>query len=357
MPLMRQGAAFGMSHPIRLAKIVARQFKTGFSEESEMRSWAKIEESPYFMNAYNAGIDFYDINSVAFEDKPEFFRSRILDSKYTLKGLGYGVVKGVSERWFVSYINDVAMTKFENYMLSNPHATVEDQIREAKYINAGIGKGMFGKYRVLAKPLAYVGFAPKYELSKWQLPYYMAKYMKVKSIRKEILRDLAGFVISRLLFSKVIWGMWLISLMGGDEPEKDVRKADYGKQVVGNIHADDWGAYLQIYRMFRRLIKTGDFDSITEKEQSSFMDIFERYLRYRMNPNISLGLALYTGKSIVGYDITRTKALQESFSMMAIRDITEMIQDKESGTLADIFFGVKAMIGGNVQVYEDRSKS
>jgi len=357
MPIMRQGAVAVAAHPKMLAKAVVRQFKTGFSEKAEMRSWARIEESVYFKEAVHAGLDFYDINSVAFEDKPEFFRSRLLDSKWTLKGLGFGVVKGVSERWFVSYINDIAMSRFEMFMLSNPQATIEERHQFVQLLNAEVGKGDFGKHKSIAKPLAYIGFAPKYELSKWQLPYYMAKHMNKKSVRKEILKDFTGFVLSRLLFSKVIWGMWLLGLLGGKEPEKDVRSADWEKQVVGNIHADDWGAYLQIARMFGRLAKTGDFDSITDKERTSFMDIFERYLRYRMNPNFSLAISLYTGRSIVGFKQPRAKALQESFSMMAIRDIHEMIQDQESGTLADIFFGTKAMVGGNVQVYESRGNN
>ena len=382
MSLFRQGFKLVASNPKIMLDAIYRQFKTGFSEKQEVRSWAKIQENAYYKKAIHYGLRFYDINTLVFDEKPEFFRSNLLDTKNRVKGMGYGYIKEISERWFVSYINDIMMQRFEKFMQSNPDATDRMISDFSKQINVKAGRAVYEnnkKDSTLRKIGKYM-FAIDYEISKWQTYYYTAKNIidnsgvkfdksknaeiglaknlynhLFKGTRYEAVKDMLGYIVvshMKALLYQVIFS----SLLGSKEPEDDPSSADWGKIVMGNIHYNPYGYDLQLARLLVRGIRTGNFGNIKAKEKMALSDIFLRYFSYRISPNVSLVYSMWTKTSIVGHEISRWEVLMEHFTPMALNDIRQMIQDDSSNTLADMLSGVEAMTGGDVQVYKKKGK-
>ncbi len=350
---LRQNVVPVVSHPIRAAQVAPTSLKATFSEKQFEKMDLAIKESENFYIYEKSGLELRELDGKA-SSREEAFRSNWLE-KVPILG---AIVRG-SERSMVSIGNLIRTTLFDDFLVKNPNATHDELKAYADFLNKATGIGDLGQFKGAADVLSTTIFSPKFTVSRFQTPTAIIKHWKHKRVRKQIARDMAGFVGT----GATVLGLAALALK--DEPDAEVgddpRRADWGKIRIGNQRWDIWGGFQQPARLiWRTMVWGSDKAGVTGKEISEDrkefdpIDMFWRFATFKLSPAITLPVELITGETAVGEKVTPGESVARHSISLFLQDIAESYKDR--GLKNAILTGATTGVGVGVSTYSSAYK-
>lgn len=274
-------------------------------------------------------------------NRMEIFRSNLIEKVPVV-----GHVVKASNRHMTTYINGLRANQFYRFLDANPNATRAEIKAWAYCLKVLTGEGQFGAQGAALSVLNKVYWAPKLALSRAQTPYLLWKYRKMPRIR----RELAKIFATDVALATTI--MTLVKMNGGEVGD-DPHNADWGKVKVGDTRIDIWGGFQQPARLLTMAaVGYSDKQGWTEAERDfDLLDAAERFLSYKMAPNITFALALYGGKTMVGEPVTPSDAALRAYAPLILQDVRDAYKSENKLPPAATF-GLAAL-GVGVNTYPD----
>jgi hypothetical protein len=354
--LFRQNIVQTFAHPITVAKILPRVMKGTFSEEFANKLMIDLERSPYYLEMQRSKLAILD-PEISHGPRSEMFEGEILKR---LKGIGW-VIKA-SARNMTLVGNMTRASLFEDFMRKNPNATAKEQAAYADFLNVSTGIGNLGRAASVADYLSLVFFAPKLAVSRFQTPYMVYKHWQLPRVRKQIARDLSGFVGTGVTV------LALAKLYADATDRKDVkigldpRDSDFGKLRIGNTRIDIWGGFQQPARLVARIgLGAGTLSrvALTEEKVKDLMgdfqvdpiDLLGQFATYKLSPAITMMAEGWTMKSAVGEPRTPSETAVRSLIPMMLQDVWDAYHEEGAG--AAIGSGAASFVGLGVGTYKD----
>ena len=340
-------------------------WRCAFDPEAYNSMMRVIKESPGFLeNMERMGIKFDNVgaSAIGVTTRNEFYMGeRILETTPGLKQT-VGKVVAPSARAFVAPINYMRATMGEYYynfaqklIKSSPKLAGQEDVLLKEFgdlVMALTGRGNLPKVLNKASPiLNALFFAPRWVMSRLQIPYKIIKPGIPAVVRKEAARDLAQFMGAGALF------LGLMKVHGA-EIEVDPRSSDLLKVKIGNTRLDVWTGYAQWLRLLSQLAtgqkKSTGTGKVAEADRET---ILYNFFQSKQAPIVSIFLDLIAGQTYIGDPIyegelqlgaievpswVRTMVF-ERFVPLFAQDMVDAIEtDGMAGALAASpgFFGV-----------------
>lgn len=338
---LRQNAWQIFTHPTLGAKAFIPALKSFFSEYSADQINNSLLHSENSFLYEQSGLAIQDASSHDAQQRSEVYRGQVIErAKILGKQNPFGWIMSASARHAVTIGNLMRTSAFDHFMSKNPNATQEEMRAMADYINISTGIGDLGRFGAIGEGLQVVFFSPKFAVSRVQTPWALAKHWKLPRVRKQIARDMAGFISTGGMI------LTLAMLAGADMELFDPDDPDWGKIRKDNMRIDIWGGFQQPARVIARIARMPfadvDFDPL---------DILGRFAAFKLAPAITIPVELVRGKTAVGEEITKLETIGQSFVPLVLRDIGEAW--KEEGLAAGLTAGALAAFGVGVSTYPD----
>tara|TARA_R110000765_G_scaffold10161_3_gene31767 strand:- start:314 stop:1159 length:846 start_codon:yes stop_codon:yes gene_type:complete len=233
-----------------------------------------------------------------------------------------------SERNMVTGLNLLRAGLMSDFLGKHPNASEEAKHAYARYVNIATGRGDLGKLTGAGEALASAFFAPRFAVSRIQVPYEaIAAFAKHPELRGELGKQWGALLTTGL---GVLW----LGSMAGASVGLDPDDSDWGKLVIGgNKHIDLWGGTQQPMRLLVKALKgmaTGDGDSLKD---------IGRFLRYKLAPSVALVSEQQTGKDAIGRKVEphalgidmpwRAASLLNSVTPLIIQSAVEAVRAGE----------------------------
>ena len=350
--LFRQNVIASFSHPLLVAKQLPKTFQATFSEAKSEQIMNRIDNSPISHLYDRAKLDILDPKSHKPTKAEENFSSELAE-----KIPGFGAVVRASNRNMTTMLNLTRVTLFDKFIERAPNATLQEMRLYADFLNKSTGRGNLGQFRAAVNALSLGIFAPRFSVSRFQAPLVFFKAIKVPRVRKQIARDLGGFLITGGTV------LTLAHLYSKANPQDDVevgiqpQNSDWGKIRIGSSSFDIWGGFQQPARLIFQLGLTGtDAAGITERpsgirEQDPF-ELLGRFASYKVSPLISLPRELIRGKTAVGEEVTPSETATRAITMLFLQDAADAY--RLEGPAKGIVVGAAAFTGIGVSTFERR---
>lgn len=357
---LRQGGFIVFGHPVRAAKLMKPMFQAFASKKkaAQIINDHVLENEDYAL-AVRSGVDFTDIDSAGpLSKQEEALMSRLAEKIPGVAG---------SQRSYAVFLNLLRMQSFSTMARTlsiNGEPTVEEAGVIANYVNVATGRGNLGRFQAAAVPMNTVFFAPRYVVSRFQLvgfqPLLHGGVRSAPAARVLVAKEYARFAIGLGAFYMMAW------LAFGDDDdfsiEGDPRSTDFGKLRFGNTRLDVLAGLQQVVVLTTRLA-TGESKSARGQIRpligenvpygsDSMGDKVGRFLRYKLAPAISIPWEMRTGEDAVGQPVTPMATALRAVVPLSLRDVYKAIQDQ--GTPKGTALGLTAILGGSLNVYEDR---
>lgn len=346
----RQNVIPVFSHPIKTAKLAPKPTKAFFSNFQAEKIDLQLKDSPTRYLKDRAKLVFRELDGIP-STREESFMNRFIE-KIPIAGQ----IAKASNRNMTVMGNMIRDSLFDDFLQKNPNATRAELAMYADFLNKSTGIGDLGSFAGAANKLSFGFFAPKLAVSRFQTPYQVFKRWKEPRVRKQIIRDLGGFVATggTILALAALWAK--------DEPDLEVgndhRSPDWGKIRYKNMRVDIWGGFQQPARFFTRVgLGITDKAGLTGQELTDAqkavdpLELFWQLVSYKISPFIGLGRGIYTGKTAVGERVSVTDAMARSVTPLIIQDIEDAY--KYGGLQQAVVTGALAFGGVGVNVYED----
>jgi len=266
-----------------------------------------------------------------------------------------------SERAFNVFLNMMRASTFAKFyhQLAAEHRTEADFRELARAINVISGRGDLKALKSIVPFLNAVMFAPRYRISRLQIPYYALKNIKGALAGKSIMGKLAWrSLVSMIALNGAVLGM--IKLFYGDDEDVDVeldpRSTDWGKLRIGDIRVDPWSGFQPAARTIVQAALNQRKTGITKKVVPANRGRTLRgYFRSGMSPAAGLVSDLLEGRTFMGEEMVFEpgfigKEALKRFVPMAMRDIGEGAW--YYGLSGTSIAAPSALLGLGVQVYE-----
>ena len=353
---------------------------------SELDGPLTKREEGFMFNIFRmAGVD----NSAdAFTKKEKFIKATGKVLKRTGittvgKGVAYPFKSG--ERFHNLYLNKMRYSMLRDFNAKLVKSGIDDAARDAAiknyadFLNKATGRGDLGKLSNMAPELATVLLAPRWMVSRVQVPYTVAKTVgkEVKGgqgmyASKQIAQDL-----SRTF--GVLGGISTLLYLNGFRVETDWRKSSFlkasndgtnfvtGEQGSGKINIDLTMGLGSVWRFMARAsygaAPWGDRKEVTTTGTEFDADVGRQignFMRAKLSPLGASVTGLISGNNYFGEEITGREMFvpgqswdyQDLLPLMT-QQILEASEEMDGGpTLA--LLGAGAVGGLNVNVYPDK---
>jgi hypothetical protein len=260
---------------------------------------------------------------------------------------------GASSRAYTGFLNKLRFDVFNEFVKKGKQLGLLDDPKylktAAKYINHATGRGHLLGFEGAATELNTVFFSPRLIMSRLQL-INPAFYVHLeKNVRKEALKDLAGFASLALMVGG-------LAKKAGLGVEVDPRSADFMKIRVGNKRYDILGGFQQPIKTMAQMI-TGEIKSTTTGEiltlgegyrATTRLDVATRFLKFKLSPISSFGVALLTGQATMGGKVDIPTEVGRLFAPMVAEDMFEVFNEEG---LKGLPLATPAVFGVGLQTY------
>ena len=315
---LRQALLPSIAHPKIAANAFGKAFKSFLSQNSYDAIDLDLKNHPDRPDFDKYGIYFSSIDA-ELGQREEFFMSTLAEKLP-------GVLR--SERNMVTGLNLLRAGLMSDFLGKHPNASEEAKHAYARYVNIATGRGDLGKLTGAGEALASAFFAPRFAVSRIQVPYEaIAAFAKHPELRGELGKQWGALLTTGL---GVLW----LGSMAGASVGLDPDDSDWGKLVIGgNKHIDLWGGTQQPMRLLVKALKgmaTGDGDSLKD---------IGRFLRYKLAPSVALVSEQQTGKDAIGRKVEphalgidmpwRAASLLNSVTPLIIQSAVEAVRAGE----------------------------
>lgn len=331
----RQGLNLFLAKPTAFPNAYIQALKGAVFQDHADHIAIMIQEDPNHPIRQEAGLTL--TFTEGFNEREEVFMSKALQripamrelwesDNSTLKKLGLtapATVKSVinaSERHWVTYLNLLRISIFDEYIDQNPGAAqdMETLERLAKTINAWSGRGNVDLGTGPKSISNVIFFAPKYAISRFEaLPRTAAMLKDPK------LRGLAAGHLTRM----ALWGgAWFgLASLAGLQIGWDPRDSDFGKIIWGNTRIDIWGGMQQPFSLVMRtgLAAIEARDEDFEGRKLDAYDLLQNFSTYKLGPTFTLPYQLATKKDVVGNDVSELEAIANHSLPLFQQDVKE----------------------------------
>jgi len=339
----RQGGFLAPGHPVAASKAFVASLEAALTQDKHDKIQMAIKEHPnqFFRDKY--GLKLTDLDGLLTEREEMFTNSWVEN----LPGIKQ------SNRNMVTGLNVLRASLFDTFMSKYPDATDAELKAYADYINSATGRGSLGKFERSAHTLSRIFFAPRWAMSRFQVMMapFSPKYLKHKSLRKEMARDYASYLgtMSAIL---------MLAKGSGAEVELDPSKGDFGKMVMPNgVRVDLPGSMGPTLRLIGATIKkAGNTAGLwKDGERIDPLDKLGRFTKYKFSPIASLVAESITGKDVMGQETDWAKS-SYSHTVPLIFQTAEEVYEKDP-SMDSVMMGLLfEAVGMGVQVYKDRKK-
>lgn len=347
----RQNIVQTFSHPIIVGKLIPKTLKATVSEFKYDQIMNSIEKSDNFYLYEKAKLRINDIDSHVPGRSEELFGSRLAD-----RVPGWGKIVRASNRNMTTLLNLTRVELFDRFLKNNPNATTPELAAYADLLNVSTGIGDISALGKSQKVFNKAFWSPKLAVSRFQTPYMLWKHWRLPRVRKQIARDLGGFLAT----GNTIIGLAYLASLDNDEIEvgNDPTNANWGKIVIGGTtRIDIWGGFQQPARLLTRAVLSGTKKAgLTQMGEDGFspLDQAWRFTSYKLSPLLTLPVELLRGKTAVGEPVTPGITALKSVTPLFIEDVIDAYRIaglKRAG----LAFGL-AFTGVGVNTYGNRKR-
>jgi hypothetical protein len=344
---LRQGAILTAGHPIEGVKATAAMVRAMASPKYSKLVAEGIENSPNAAVYDKMKLYFADVTQGAtLNQREEAIMSRLA-----------GKIPGIagSQRGYATYLNKIRQGIADNFIQGNPKLSTKEYEQFGHWINIASGRGDLPKLLADNSAIMNAMFAPRYAMSRLQLPGEVVKTMLDPRIgrhaRAEMARDITAFAGTgtALLTLGQMAGVWKVEL--------DPRSTDFGKGRIGPTRFDFWAGEQQIARYATQLATGQRKTSTGEIASRGRMDVIQTWLETKMSPTTGLAIDLLRGEDFVGDPVdfkTPGGVGKQAWEMLAplfLQDMAEAAKvhgSQWAGALA-----APAALGASAMSYED----
>ncbi len=299
----RQLRLLGQRYPAEYGKAIAAGAKSYASEDLATMVRKEYESSEFHQEAKKYVKFFEKAGTQAVEpsERPEWYISH-----YPEKIPIIGNLIRMGNRNYVETTNYFTQAIWDKLRLQDGINGVEPtkaQLTErGKWLMSMEGKPEIGGIvgRRIAPITAGFFFAPRFAISRFTSPMYLAKLASGDPVARQIGKQTAGAFASLIGTNVAI--LALIKLVYGDDAtiELNPLSADWGKGKIGNTRIDLWSGYQQAARFLVQLVM-GQYKTasghIRDRERK---DLIGTFIRSKENPLVSLISDLWAGKTYQG---------------------------------------------------------
>lgn len=340
---LMQGLLLGARHPIDASRAFVNAMGDMFSPERAERTYQQIVSDPRHYLAEKAGLRFNEPAPLPGEGQ-EMFASKVINA---IPVLG-SVVRG-SNRHMTTHLNLLRHYAFNRFLDANPNAPMSELKGLANVLNVFSGYGDIGANPGAEKWLRRIFRAPRLAAARLQTPWMLAKHWSEPRVRGEIIKTFG---------SAAAIGTSIMSMaaMTGAKVGMDPDKGDFGKISYGAKHYDIFPGFTALARLVaiggKRLAERVHLI----KKGKGEVDLFDQAARnaiYKLNPVLSLGKELITGKDVFGKKV----GVGEAFSHLLPFSIQTGIEaTKVEGAKSIAQTAIPAAFGVGVSTYNDKKK-
>lgn len=359
---LRQGLVLSSTRPIESAKAWKKAAQSAMHEATAENIMADMERSPtYHIVAGDMGVKF-DALEGALSKQNEFFRGELVKRIPGVKA---------SQRHMSVYLNLLRKVAADQFIEANPNATPNELKLAGDFINKASGQGDLNSGSQLARAIKGVAnafFGPKFTASRFQTPWTLKTAWNEPRVRKFIAKDMGATLA-------LAGTVGTLAAMAGAKVVLDPADSDWLKILVGNTRIDLLAGFQQPMRLVvgsptNILDRTGLLGAARKKEAQSYdpVETMMRFASYKLNPMISTGVQLWTGKNVVGkrvnffghpYQNPDNKPTEgdigENFLPMIIPDIYDAyVNGNKAETVGA---GILSFLGAGVSTYEKKDKT
>lgn len=355
---LRQGYLLATLNPKGFFKALRPQMKALLNETNAQYLNEIIRDGTLFGDEATNAMHEYGLDLTTWEAGAEIIEREERFSSYLARN-----IPGIrpSERAFNVFLNTMRASTFAKFyhQLVAENRTEADFRELARAVNVISGRGDLKALKSIVPFLNTVMFAPRYRISRLQIPYYALKHIKGAATGKSIMGKLVWrSLISMIALNGSILGMIKLFYGGDDEVdvELDPRSTDWGKLRIGDIRVDPWAGFQPAARTIVQTAlnqrKTGRTKRIVPANRARTL---WRYFRSGMSPAAGLVSDLLEDRTFMGEEMVFepgfiSKEAIRRFLPMAMQDIGE----------ASWYYGLSgtsiaaptAILGLGVQVYE-----
>lgn len=338
---------WGMVSRKEFYKSLGPMIRYALNKENLLDLQADIITRENYKAAKKAGLRLTDLGDSLMQREEEMM-SNILDK-----------VPGIaaSQRAYTGFLNKLRMDVFDSLVekakISGEDIGLDSPVLKdlASVVNNFTGGARVGQIETAVPALNAMFFSPRKVMSSINIlnpRNYLSRKIS-KTARKAAIRNLLGSSsISVALIS-------LANLLGSDEPERDPRSTNFGKIKVGDSRMDVTGGngtyIVLLSRILSRSSKTskGKIRNLGNKMyETSAWDLISRGVRYKLAPNASLLVDMFTGANAIGQKKTIPQSIKDRFKPMFIRDLFELNESDPDGKIA---LALLALFGANLNTY------
>ena len=338
--ILRQNGWMISAHPVRSFKPTIKSLKAILSENSSEQIYNGIINSKNGLLYGTYNLQVLDASSQDARQRSEVYQQNIIERSKGVLLLPFREIMKASSRHAVAIGNLIRTSAFDQFLSNNPNATSEELRAMAAYINIATG---IGDVKFLGPTVRYLNvafFSPKFAVSRFQTPYQLYKYWNLPRVRKQISRDMVGFVADSLLV------LFLAHLAGFDVEFLDPDDPDWGKIRIGNQRFDFLHGFQQPARLILRAAKApfseSDFD---------YIDVLGRFAAYKLSPIFTTPIELLRGKTATGQETTKIGTIARTILPLIGEDTYEAW--KIQGIAAGARAFTASTLGGGVSTYKD----
>lgn len=350
---LRQGALLGAGHPIEGVKSAGAMIRAMASPKYAKMVAEGIENSPNQPLYEKMGLFFADAHVGAeLTAREENIMSRLATKIPGIDG---------SQRGYTTYLNKLRQGVADNFIAGNPNLSDKELKDFGHVINIMSGRGDLPKKLADQSALMNAAFAPRYAMSRLQLPGEMVKALaglatsgKVGTsvpAAKELAKDvilMAGTGVSILALGKAA-GFWHVEL--------DPRSTDFGKGRKGETRVDFWAGEQQLARTATQLILGQRKTSTGNITDASRKETLIKWFNTKTSPPVGLARDLYTGKDFAGQPVdwknpgTISSQTWQRLAPLFLQDMADAAKVNQNPWAAAK--AAPSALGAAVMTYED----
>ena len=359
-----------------------RSFATanGYRESMQL-----IEESQYFGKFFSPKKDGGYGAYYADVDSPLSLREEQFVSEFIRRIPGIGFVYRKFERFHVALLNkirfDMLESAYHTFVRSGAsQAEIDRQMRAyANFVNIGTGRGNIWKGDELTAGLNTIFLAPRWVVSRFQVPVTVAKELGGYSINKATGRPVKNNLVAKQIakdmvgYAALIGGVATLLSLNGFHVGTDHRKSDFLKLTKGRTNIDLTAGMGSVFRF---IFKAGSISlqGATEGEpfrgqllsatgvpyDKNLWDVTGDFLNMKFSPAVRTFDTLVTGKNFYGENVdaeraflpTDLKAAKE-WAPLWIQEVNDA--SEQLGTNSALSLLLPSVMGLNVSIYPDKN--
>lgn len=360
---LRQALPAIRAFPITSLKNIGTLVKSFFSEKVAQRSEAKRQLRENFRNGTyeQSGLSLSPLSETRFSKTEENLRSRLEDwanldlrkgniaaraGKVIPKVIGQ--VARMSNRAFVSFLNDVRVNVFDQLLATkfkDTPPTKQELLDLGEMVNTLTGRGLKNNSR-LANWLLY---SPNFLVARLKnmSQYHVWKPGSTMRVRKMAL----GIQMKQLASWMLIYGA--VRLFS-DKNENDITKSDFGKMRDKNTRIDYTAGEAGLLTLGARIFQ-GVKNTVQGKKQDRNMreQMFQQY-RYKAAPFASAVLDWVTGETVDYKKTTAGGTLKKLYTPMSWGEVSDTAKDV--GITKAAWYQLQNLFGAGVNTYERQGR-